>query len=175
MSEPQTSDGQSVRSGASTTLLGLVLAGLGGFVLYEATFGPATSTYARVGPGFFPSLIGIATIIVGLALTFQALRGRWTMDLIDDAPSQTEPHDDKRLAPLWRIALVVLGLVANLLLIGPLGFVIASSVMFTLTTRAFGSRNFLANAAIGLVFTGTIYLCFRYGLNLRLPVGSVWG
>jgi putative tricarboxylic transport membrane protein len=175
VSENPQSAGQSVRIGSSTTLLGVVLAGLGGFVLYEAVFGPASSTYARVGPGFFPAIVGSATIIVGLALVAQALRGKWSMMLIDETRAAGATAKTDNLSPIWRILLVILGLVANLLLITPFGFVIASAVMFTFTTRAFGSRNLLANAGIGLLFTGTIYLCFRYGLNLHLPVGSIWG
>jgi putative tricarboxylic transport membrane protein len=162
-----------IRAGGSTALLGAVLVLLGGFVVYEALLGPAASTYARVGPGFFPAVVGGGTILVGLILTAQALAGRWSMVLVDDTlPEGATVRED--LPAISRILLVVGGLLANLLLIGPFGFVVGSTVMFTLTTRAFGSRNLVRSALIGVVFAGAIYLIFRYGLGLRLPGGTIW-
>jgi putative tricarboxylic transport membrane protein len=57
----------------------------------------------------------------------------------------------------------------------PLGFIVASAVLFTLVSVAFGSPRFALNAAFALVFAGAIYLAFVYGLGLHLPAGSVWG
>lgn len=56
----------------------------------------------------------------------------------------------------------------------PLGFVAASAGMFTLVAAAFGSRRFLRDAALGLVFATVIYLVFVHGLGLHLPVGGLW-
>jgi len=47
---------------------------------------------------------------------------------------------------------LVLGLVLNATLINQLGFIIASTLMFFCTARAFGSRRALHDVAIGLAF-----------------------
>jgi putative tricarboxylic transport membrane protein len=56
----------------------------------------------------------------------------------------------------------------------PLGFIIASALMFMLVARAFGSRRIVVDAALGLAFAGTIDVVFVHGLGLYLPPGSVW-
>ncbi len=73
------------------------------------------------------------------------------------------------------VGLVGLGLVLNAVLIAPLGFVIASTLMFALTTRAFGSRRPFFDLAVAAVFSGIIFLTFTYALGLTLPVGTFWG
>lgn len=153
-----------------TAILGALVLALGVFVTYQAQTGQSVTTYARVGPSFFPTVVGGASIIVGICLLIQALRGQWTMQLIEAA----EDGADKDLSAVWRVALVIGGLLANWLLMGPLGFILASATMFTMTTRAFGSKKILANALVGLAFAGVIYLIFRFGLRINLPTGGLW-
>ena len=73
------------------------------------------------------------------------------------------------------VGLVGLGLVINAALIAPLGFVFASTLMFALTTRAFGSRRPFFDFAVGAVFSAIIFLTFTYALGLSLPGGTLWG
>lgn len=161
------------RTGQGTVLLGAAFAALGAFVLFEALAGPATSSYARVGPSFFPALVGGATVLVGLCLVLQAIRGRWSMMLADDA-ADGDAVLRKDLPAFARIALVVAGLAANVLLMQPLGFIIASATMYVCATRAFGSRALVRNALIGLTFAALIHGVFRYVLGIGLPSGWMW-
>jgi putative tricarboxylic transport membrane protein len=73
------------------------------------------------------------------------------------------------------VGLVGLGLVMNAALIARFGFVIASTLMFALTTRAFGSRRLFFDLAVGAAFSSLIFITFTYALGLSLPGGTFWG
>jgi putative tricarboxylic transport membrane protein len=159
---------------SSSLLVALALLGLGLFVLHQGyAIGVEQSAYARVGPQVFPYVIGAGLIAIGILLARSALKGSWSVNWVE--PRETDP--DRR--EFWRhmssVGLVGLGLVINAALIAPLGFVIASTFMFALTTRAFGSRRLLFDLAVGALFSGAIYVTFTYALGLHLPLGTLWG
>lgn len=160
-----------VRS-ASAILIALALVGLGLFLLVQAyTMALEQSAYARVGPQVFPAIFGAALIVVGALLAREALKRTWTV-------TWAESEEGSRAGALRQmgdVALVGIGLIVNAALIAPLGFVFASTVMFALTTRAFGSRRVLFDLAVGLAFSGFIFVCFTYLLRLPLPAGTFWG
>jgi putative tricarboxylic transport membrane protein len=172
-----TRDTDERRSGtrsASALLVALALVGLGLFVLHQGySIGGEQSAYAKVGPQVFPYVIGAGLLLIGGLLARGALKGSWSVVWAeaDDAGSGRQE--------LWRrmssAGLVGLGLVLNAALIKPLGFVVASTLMFALTTRAFGSRRLLFDLAVAAGFSGLIFVIFTYALKLPLPGGTLWG
>ena len=74
-----------------------------------------------------------------------------------------------RLALGW----VLGGLALNVLTIGPLGFTLASVLLFVCVTRGFGSRQLLRDAAIGGAFALVAYLGFAKTLNINIGAGLV--
>lgn len=72
------------------------------------------------------------------------------------------------------LGLVALGALGDLLLMEPLGFVVASSVLFSLSARAFGSRSWLRDAIFGLALAVCAYVLFTRGLSLDLPAGRLF-
>jgi putative tricarboxylic transport membrane protein len=160
---------QSGRS-ASAVAVGLAAAGLGGFVIQQALSGGYEPSYATVGPGVFPFIVGVGVVLVGLALVVQALSGSWRVTWID--AGDASPTDAP--SPLGRTLLIGAALVLDVVLMQPAGFVPASTALFVCVTRAFGSRRLVLDAALGLVFTGAIYVIFTRGLKLSLPAGQIW-
>jgi putative tricarboxylic transport membrane protein len=84
-----------------------------------------------------------------------------------------EPAIHATNAPLNRrsLALVASAVVVEAALIAPVGFVVASTLAFTLVARAFGSRRVAVDAAIGLALAAAVYLGFARGLGVSLPAG----
>jgi putative tricarboxylic transport membrane protein len=158
----------------SAFLVALFFLGLGLFVVHQG-YSTATeqSAYARVGPQVFPYVIGAGLILIGGLLARDALKGSWSVTW-----AEADDTGSARQA-LWRrmssAGLVGLGLVLNAALIKPLGFVVASTLMFAFTTRAFGSRRLLFDLAVAAVFSGLIFVIFTYALKLPLPGGTLWG
>ncbi|MBL8143242.1 MAG: tripartite tricarboxylate transporter TctB family protein [Acidobacteria bacterium] len=73
------------------------------------------------------------------------------------------------------MALVVAGIVLDLLLMDRAGFVIASSVCFWLTARAFDAAHPLRDAGFAIVVSIASYLLFVRMLQLSLPAGMLAG
>jgi putative tricarboxylic transport membrane protein len=157
---------------ASAGIVGLAVIALGGFVLQQALAGVNAQIYAQVGPGVFPAVVGVGLVLVGLGLLLQAARGRWQVAWTQRDGAAA--HVAQAPSPLAKVLLVGVGLAADVVLMSPLGFVAASTVLFACVTRAFGSRRLASDTLAGLIFAGLIFLIFTRGLGLSLPVGSVW-
>jgi putative tricarboxylic transport membrane protein len=138
-------------------LAGFVLL-LGLFVAVETATLRAGPGYAAIGPKLFPWLVAAGLLLVGVALLYEARAGAVAQ------PVGFELDLPPALA-------VTIGLVLQMVLMKPAGFVIATAVMFVAVTYAFGSRRFALNAAVGLVLCLATYVAFTRGLGLVLPAG----
>jgi len=158
-------------AGGSALAISAAMVALGLLVLHQGSIlDPGSSGYARIGPQAFPFMVGTGIIVIGLLLGRDALRRVWQVAWIET----DDPARSARLRQIANVALVAVGLVANALLIGPLGFVVASTTMFALTTRAFGSRRLVLDLIIGAAFAGAIFVAFTWGLGISLPAGTLW-
>jgi putative tricarboxylic transport membrane protein len=150
------------RFAAGDMAVALGVLGLGLVVFWQAGDIPVSPLYAKVGPTAAPYLCAFGLIAMGAALVFEALRGGWQSE------EEREARQD------WRaIGWVAAGLVLNVLTIGPLGFTIASILLFTCVARGFGSTNMLRDAAIGAAFALIAYLGFAKALNINIGAGLV--
>jgi putative tricarboxylic transport membrane protein len=119
-------------------------------------------TYGRVGPRVFPIIVTAMMGVLGIALLFQAVTARWKIDEI--AHHRWKP-----------IAYIGLGLLLDILLMRPAGFIVASTILFICVARSFESRRLLRDAIAGLILAGVSFLLFTKILLLDLPAGSLWG
>jgi hypothetical protein len=115
----------------------------------------ALGTAARMGPGYFPRILGLLLIALGLALALRALR-------IDGPPVP---------AFKWRPLLVVLGSVAVFgWIVNYVG--VALSTVFLIVAASAASHEFrwreslIAGVALAALAVGV----FVIGLKLQLPI-----
>ena len=64
------------RRAAAEIILGLGIAALGAFILYESQAIRVIPIYAKVGPKDIPILVGAILALLGLALAWQGWRAR---------------------------------------------------------------------------------------------------
>ena len=143
--------------------LGVAVIALGLVWLYGALSLPQAATYAVVGPGLIPAVVGAGLVVLGALLLVAVARGERF------EPQETEGADVMRLpsrAAFWTT--LAAGLVP-VLLIRPLGFPVAATVTFTLTARAFGSRRLLLDLGVGFLLGVGCWLLFSRLLGLALP------
>lgn len=119
---------------------------------------PQEAGYSGVGPADVPRWI--AGCLAGLAL--------WS--LVAAFRDGAEVRTRQAWGPvLW----IVAGLLAQLLLLIPVGFSVATGLLFAFTARGFGKRNLLVTVPVGIVFALAIYLVFAGLLKLSLPAGPL--
>jgi putative tricarboxylic transport membrane protein len=132
------------------------------FALWQIYQIPVSPLYAKVGPRVFPLMAVGGIAALALLLMRQALDGGW------------QQIEEKEVRPdRAAVGLIAAGLVANVLLIGPLGFTLASTVMFTLIAWGFGSRRHLFDAGLGFVLALATYFGFAKALGVNIGAGVV--
>jgi putative tricarboxylic transport membrane protein len=152
--------------------LSLLVAGLGLAVILDGAGLRGDQGYARVGPAVFPYAVGIGLIAIGGLLAVSALAGRFLVDWTGPPEAGQAPRA-AAMRQLGRAALALAGLLLNVVLLQPAGFVVAATILFGCTATAFGApvpRAF----GYGLALAGAIYLAFGVLLGLDLPAGRYW-
>jgi putative tricarboxylic transport membrane protein len=148
--------GRGLRWGEAILALAVLLLGL--FLAIETALLRTGPGYSAIGPKLFPWLVAAGLVLVGLALLGEARFG-------------AVEHPGGFALDVPPLLLVTAGLVAQMLLMRPAGFVIASALLFVTVARAFGSRRLMRDAAIGLALCVVVHVAFTRGLGLSLPVG----
>jgi putative tricarboxylic transport membrane protein len=156
------------RAGSRAELgLAAFVVAVGAFLLVQTAGLRVPATSNVVGPKFFPTLVGIALIVVGVLLAVEVLRGRVAEPEAGEDVDPARPTD-------WRTLLLLLAaLVVHLLLMLLIGYVLAAAALFWGAAFALGSRRRLRDAAIGVLLGVVLYVAFTRGLGLRLPEGAI--
>jgi putative tricarboxylic transport membrane protein len=146
------------RADKRALVIGLTLLVLSVVVWRDAAAQTMSATYG-IGPAAMPYLIAMALAALGLGHIVVAFR--------DGLPV---PEHADGVAIGW----IALGLVALLLCIAfAAGFILATTILFAATARAFGRRALLVDAAIGFGLGVAIHLLFSKLLTLSLPAGPI--
>ncbi|WGF86392.1 tripartite tricarboxylate transporter TctB family protein [Marinivivus vitaminiproducens] len=156
-----TTSGRGLRLAEAAFAVAVLALGL--FVAFETTQIHTARSNAPVGPALFPYIVAAGLILVGLFALREAFAGK--VAHADEAGFELD----------WKaIVIASLGLLVHLLIVEDLGWLVATTVLFALVARAFGSRRLMADLALGLVLALLTFGVFNYGLDLSLPVGTVW-
>ena len=151
-------------------LVCVVLVAVGAFLIYDAvTLEAGFAKVDPVGPKLFPVAIGVILIVLAVILAIAIPRGSvGEADAGEDVDPNT-PGD-------WRTVGLLVGLfVALILLVNPLGWVIASALFFAGAATILGSRHYIRNIVIGAVLALVSFYGFYSGLGIPLPAGILDG
>jgi putative tricarboxylic transport membrane protein len=139
--------------------LGLVLAGLGGAVLWSARAFPAVPGQ-KFGAGFLPALIGAGLLLCAIGLMVRGWRAR-------AAPRETQPAREEHFGSAAVIVAVIVGYI---LLADRLGFLIVAPLGLLATFKAFRVR---WGPALLWALAGTVVVHVAFYKLLRVPLP--WG
>jgi hypothetical protein len=116
-------------------------------------------TSARMGPAYFPTVLGLLLIAIGLYIGFKGLRFE-----AEDGHGQVDRFHFKPLL------LVLGGVVAFGVLLRPAGMIIALSAMILIAS--FGSGEFKWREIVPLMagLALLVWVMFIWGLGLTIPV-----
>lgn len=136
-------------SGVMFVVLGLFFSGFGA----QYVIGTAD----RMGPGYFPTALGVIVIALGVILSAGSLSAKAAADNITKFD--------------WRVVLLILGsLVLFGLLLRPLGLVLTLFVLVAISSYAsheFSWLGMLINAVVLILMCLAI---FDWGLNLHIQI-----
>ncbi|MBP7242383.1 tripartite tricarboxylate transporter TctB family protein [Amaricoccus sp.] len=152
--------GTSERGGPDVAAL--VIAGLLGVlaavIFWKTSQMPAAGQQTRVGPTTAPYVIAGFLALLAVGHVVAAFR------------HGLPPREADRAGPmLWIIG----GLVLQMLLLKPVGFSIATGLLFACCARGFGRGPLWMTVPLGIVLSIGIYLIFGGLLNLSLPAGPL--
>ncbi len=122
-----------------------------------------------VSPQTFPYMVAAFTSLVGLGLVLDVLRGRL------GTPDGDEPGDPFVPANFKTMAIVAIAIALHVILLDIAGYIIAATVCFFGVSFGFGSRKYLKDLAVSLIFALIVYFSFTKGLNINLPAGVFEG
>ncbi len=147
-----------------------VLVVVGAFLIYDAvSLEPGFAKVDPVGPKQFPIAIGAILIVLAVALAVAIARGSVGEADAGEDVDPTIPGD-------WRTVGLLVGLfVALILLVNPLGWVIAGGLFFAGAATILGSRHYVRNIVIGAVLALGSFYAFYSGLGIPLPAGILDG
>lgn len=120
---------------------------------------------ARMGPGYFPLLLGLVLTALGLLVTAQALRSSAAIEKIDSIA--------------WRPLIFILSanLVFGALLVGlpsiglpPFGLIVAIYALVIIAGYARSGHRLKESLVLATVLAAGSYGAFVYALNLQFPV-----
>ena len=138
--------------------LGIIVLGL--IAGWQTTTIPQ-SAYAAVGPRAFAWATSVMLVVMGALLAKDAFSGGWSHES-DEFGEVDWPGG------LWLMG----GLILNVGLIEIIGFILAGTLMFVFTAKAFGSSSLLRDALIGFALALVSYVGFDRVLGYK--IGSGW-
>ena len=133
---------------------GVLFMAIGVFALvYGSKY--TVGTAARMGPGYFPRILGILLLVLGALITLRAFRLQGT----------------RIPAWKWRPTVLVLGSVVLFgIIVRPLGMAISTLILIVLASAA--SHEFRPKESViaGVLLAALAVGVFVIGLNLQLPI-----
>ncbi|MBB3049535.1 putative tricarboxylic transport membrane protein [Prauserella isguenensis] len=144
---------------------------------------------AFLGPQFFPYIVSGLLLVLSALLVVQHLRGAPADtaavgttdthkadadDVADGAAGRGEAASESDVPPAidWKpFGLVAATLVLHVVLLEPLGWLIAGAGLFFGVSYALGGRNVLRDLGVAFVMSSVAQLAFSAGLGMSLPAG----
>ena len=142
---------------------------LGIFVAWDTSRMDIPQGSSIVSPQTFPYMVAAFTCLVGLGLLIEILRGRL------GTPDGDEPGEPFVPANFKTMAIIAIAIALHVILLEITGYVVAATVCFFGVAFGFGSRKYVKDFAISLIFALVVYFSFTKGLKINLPSGFFEG
>lgn len=134
------------------------LAVLGLLLIWQGVVIPDKGGYAGIGSGAAPKGVGAVLLLLAIGHLRAGLK-----------TTVLAHHHQNWAAIGWILA----GLLLQLFLLKPLGFSIASGLLFACTARAMGYKKLQIALPVGFVLAFVVYGLFDGLLKLNLPAGII--
>jgi putative tricarboxylic transport membrane protein len=152
------------QSWAGPRLAGLFLLAASVAILIAVTTIPGRGGYGTAGPRFVPLIVAVGLIVLS---SLFLLRTWWRPDV---ELAQRSAEEDA--ATHWATpGLIMLALLIYAFAIEPVGYPLATALVFFVLARLLGSRAVVRDAIAGLVLGFGLFTAFTQFLGVSLPAG----
>lgn len=153
--------------------LAALFVALGSAILMLTTRIRTTVVIDPIGPRGFGYFLGGALVVGGTAVALSRLR-RWNDGARGDlVPSDGATDEDGTPSSALRPLLVVASAGAYILLLGRLGFLLATPLFLGSLLWLMRTRSVRGRIVLPVVFTVVVFAVFALGLNVNLPAGPL--
>lgn len=124
---------------------------------------PGSVTNVVMSPAFWPRVIAILAIVLGLALAAKSLlsKAEGAADDPDSSPTT------------WRSLTAIGIMIGYYLLLEPLGIVLASVIAIPALSALFGERRVVVMAPLAILLPVGLYLFFTEVASIPMPLGPL--
>lgn len=147
----------------------LLLIGVGVFALVDAATIVVPRSSGAIGPRAFPYLVGGLLVVTGVIVLIEALRG------VTAPAEESEDIDPDQPTDWVKVGLLAASLLALVVLIEPLGWPIAATVLFGGAAWSLGARPLWRTLLAGAVLALLTQIVFTQALDVYLPAGPLEG
>jgi putative tricarboxylic transport membrane protein len=150
----------------------LLIVALGVFVLAVALrYPPPKVVFDAIGPMGFPMAIGAFLVVGGLVQSVRTALyirryGKW-------APEEGVQDEPEHPSSRWRALIFIGGCFVFLVLMQPLGFLIAMPLAIVAGLWSMGYANWMRRAVVAIGFTLFAFAMFVLVLGVPLPDGPI--
>jgi putative tricarboxylic transport membrane protein len=138
---------------------------MAGWMIYMAISMPKAAFRQSVGPEVVPIGIALGLMLASVLLFRATLKAGTTNVATVDVPHQSIGED--RVTQL----LVILGLVAYVIALEPLGYLVSTALLCIYEAAVFEPKHWVRNILSGVLFATVVYTLFTNVLEVMLPVG----
>jgi len=143
-------------------IFAIICLGLSAWLIQESFNYDYMTTYTP-GPGFHPFWLGICLAVLSFYLIFDTFRRTPTKeDLASPLPAKNA---------LIRVGVILLITAVLALLMTRIGFVLASFVFVALTLSVLEKFKIVKSIFYGAAISASVFVIFRYWLEVDLPKG----
>jgi putative tricarboxylic transport membrane protein len=147
--------------------LPIAVVALGVFTVVDATRIVVPGSANVVGPRAFPYAVGVLLVIAGAAVLVSLARGH------RGEAEESEDVDTHAGADWARVAGLIASFVALVVLIEPLGWPIAATLLFAGSAWSLGARPWWRPVFVGLLLAVATQVVFTQFLGVFLPAGPL--
>ena len=145
-------------------LAGLALLAGSVAILLAVTAIPGRGGYSTSGPRFFPLVVAIVLIVLSVLFVARTF--------VRPDVELAERSAEEDAATHWPTpALIAVALVVYVFVLEPLGYPLATALLFIAVTRLLGSHRLVRDAIVGVVLGLVIFAAFTQYLGVSLPAG----
>lgn len=137
---------------------GILFAAFGSFFCFYAIANYPLGTASRMGPGYFPMLLGGILLFLGILISLKSFF--------------FAPTDNGKIGAFdWRVVFIILGSVLVFaLLLRPAGLIPATAIMIFISSFANRTYKVIQAIVLSVVLSIMVWLIFVAGLDLTVPI-----